>query len=166
MSKAELLFDPRALARVANAVEWEGELRYYKDGHSNQEFYIQATSMLMERWLAGFAWEDMLLALHAAGGGDWPGLLRQGLSTIEQKVQQLRGFWEGFWYGANPKGTSRSTFVPWSPIPFVPMPVPIVPAEPDLEGKVLSLLSSFFATLREASDDTFTRPPPAAKGGP
>lgn len=165
MSKGDLLFEPRSLARICNAVEWEPELRYYQDGTSNQSYYVQAMTILLERWLREFTIQDLLLALHSAGSGDWPGLLKQGLETIEQKVNQLRGFWEGLWYGANPRGKGRTTFVQYSPIPFVPMPVQTTPVPIANEEQVLFILSSFFARLREASDDTFTLPPAPQKGG-
>jgi hypothetical protein len=164
MSRGEYLFDPRALARVANAVEWEPELRYYKDGHSNQEFYVQAMVMLMERWLREFSLPDLLLALRSAGGGDWPGLLRQGIGGLREKVEQLRGFWEGLWYGANPRGSSLARSIRAGLVPYLPVPVDSESAVAG-EAEMLAVLSSFFSRLRELSDDQFTKPAVLPKGG-
>jgi hypothetical protein len=158
VSKEQYLFDPRALARVAEHVEWEPELKYYRDGTSNQSYYVKAMVMLLERWLREFTLIDLALALQSAGSGDWPGLIQQGLDTIEEKVTQLRGFWEGLWYGANPK-TAKAAFGEGWLYPFNLDPEHVeATAEPvDAQVQVLGILEQFFGRLRELSADF--RPP-------
>ncbi len=165
MSRSDLLFEPRSLARVVNHVEWEQEVRYYKDGRSNQEMYVQAMSMLLERWLREFSLPDLLGALDAAGGGDWPGLVHHGLQSIESKVQQFRGFWEGLWYGANPRGAGFGSTSYRSELERLLKGGRALMPDDLADMRMLAILTSFFSTLRELADDSFTRPNPTPKGG-
>lgn len=162
MSRHDLLFNPRSLARVVEKVEWEPELVWYKDGHSNQELYTQCWSMLLERWIREFALYDMLDILHSTGSREWLQVMQKGLSTMKNKIEQCRGFWEGLWYGANPRGVRAPNSSRIAVMGMRASTQGEIPQD-QAELAMLNLLSSFFRGLRELSNDSFTRPPVAPR---
>ena len=103
MSRKNRYFNPRSLRRVATAVEWEDDLHFYVDGTTNQEMYLASVALLWERWVRGWSLPDLLSALADSRSrqGFAEGVKRI-IDTIPERVMQLRGFYEGLWWGANP----------------------------------------------------------------
>lgn len=149
MSQSEYLFDPRALARVAAHVEWEPELRYYKDGTSNQSHYVKAMTMLWERWMREYGLPELLELVHAGGTSDWLGFISTVLETIKEKLNMFRGFFEGLWYGANPPKLIR---LPGGQV----IRASIGPSEawaPEVaDSSILSMLAAFFEYVNAISE--------------
>jgi len=104
----ERLFSPRSLARVCEAVEWEDELRFWKDGSSNHEQYMKAMAVLWERWMRGWELMDFFKAVQDAGSQNFASGILRVFETLPQRIQQLKGFYEGLWAGANPKPAARA----------------------------------------------------------
>lgn len=133
----ERFFTPWSLARVAEAVEWEGELVFAKDGSSNQEQYMKALSILWERWMRNWTLPDLASVLKDAGAQNWASAFAHSLETLKSRVEQLFGFYQGLWAGANP-GRSRAVMPTW----------PLMPELPPAEDQVLNSLQFFFEGIR------------------
>lgn len=105
------LFSPKDMARVVMAVEWEDELKVYRDGTTNQQQFMRALGILWERWMRGWSVPDFFSAVHEAGSNNFASGLRRILQSMPERVAMLKGFYEGIWYGANPRAAagSRST---------------------------------------------------------
>lgn len=102
------------MERVVRAVEWEEELVQYKDGSTNQERYIMALAELWERWMREWTLPDFAQSVTDLRAGNYVVVLERVLSAIPERIMQLKGFWLGLWYGANPewRGAERSIFGP------------------------------------------------------
>lgn len=134
----ERLFSPKSLARVAEAVEWEDVLQVYKDGSTNQAEFMRALGILWERWMRGWSIPDFANAIQAVQAGRWVDQFERIVQTLENRVSQLVGFYQGLWAGANP-GWGR--FFGWQ-IPSVIPPV-------DEEERARKILESFLRFLVE-----------------
>jgi len=97
----ERFFTPRSLERVAEAVEWEDVLYWYKDGTSNQSRYMAAMAVLWERWMRGWAIPDFGEALRSADSGNFVEALTRVLNSLEERISQLVGFYQGLWWSVN-----------------------------------------------------------------
>jgi len=115
----ERLFSPKSLARVANAVEWEDTLVWYKDGSTNQEQFMKALSILWERWMREWSLPDFAQLAQYVMDKQWTDAFVHLVRGIPQRIQQLKGFYEGLWAGANPEW--RASF--WFPPGVLPAPV-------------------------------------------
>jgi len=104
----ERLFTPWSLARVCEAVDWEDDLVERKDGTTNQEQYIKAVAILWERWVRGWSLPDFLAALNVSSGEGFFQVFVRILTSLPERVYQLKGFYEGLWAGANPDVEPRS----------------------------------------------------------
>lgn len=115
----EAFFTPWSLARVAKAVEWEDELMSAKDGSTNQGKYMEALAILYERWMREWALPDFEQAVLDIHNKEFFSLFARIITSMEERVFQLSGFFRGLWMGANP--TWRSTT--WPPMPAPPEPL-------------------------------------------
>lgn len=104
----ERLFSPWSLARVCEAVEWEDELVQRPNGSTNQEQYMRALGTLWERWMRGWSLPDFAGALKTAGSGAFLEGLLYLLKSVPERIQQIKGFYEGLWAGANPDVEPRA----------------------------------------------------------
>lgn len=149
MSNAERFFTPKSLARVAEAVEWEEVVAFYKDGTSNQSEYMRAMAILWERWMREWAIGDFAQSIHDVGSREYVTLLVRLLDTVETRVQQLVGFFQGLWAGANP-GWSKKGIFTWTP-----------QAQPwDGDSAARAILGAFIRHLQTIVEDS-----PGKKGG-
>ena len=112
MSRGDILFSSRSLARVALAVEWEDELALYKDGTTNQEMFVQAMTTMWERWMRGWALNDFAQAISDVGNNQFLTAFARILETVPERLSQIVGFYKGLWYSANPtrRADSRGIF--------------------------------------------------------
>jgi len=113
---AERLFTPWSLARVAEAVEWEDVLEYRRDGSSNQAQFMKAMSILWERWMREWQLPDFANVLTEVRDRDWIGVFEVSIKGLQNRVQQLVGFYQGLWAGANP-GWRRAFWFPPGVLP-------------------------------------------------
>lgn len=142
MSRKNRLFSPRGLRRVANAVEWEDDLRFYPDGTTNQEMYMAALALLWERWVREWNLLDFQSALADPQGGiDFYEGFKRIIETFPARIMQLRGFYEGLWWGANPEWTG--------PAPRLIHRRAIGPGETySVEDKAMYLIQAVLAQIR------------------
>jgi hypothetical protein len=87
---------------VAIAVDWEDDVVVYNNGETNQSEYMKAMAVLYERWMRGWALPDFETGLKNLHAQEFVKQLDHILDSMTERIQQLRGFWEGLWYGANP----------------------------------------------------------------
>lgn len=104
MSSWQRFWEPKAVARIINGLDWEEELRYYKDGTSNQGEYIRGMTMMLERWMREWTLPDLARSLNASLNNDLGNQIEHALDTFENRIAQLWGFAQGLWQGANPRG--------------------------------------------------------------
>lgn len=112
-------FDPRALDRVVEAVEWEDDLVVYNDGSTNQARWMHALGTMMERWSAQNV-QDAIEGFSTLWFGDYDDIVARAVTSISLRVQQMLGFWSAIF------GRRARTFdpVPWPPLPELPGPPP------------------------------------------
>lgn len=134
----ERFFTPWSLARVAEHVEWEEELVRAKDGTTNQQMFMAAIAILYERWMRGWSIPDFASAVDEAASGNFLSGLARILSSMEERVGQLLGFYQGLWWGANPRAIN-----PWTGIN---QPAPEPASSYELAGRRMEL---FYLTIRE-----------------
>jgi hypothetical protein len=134
----ERLFTPKSLARVAEHVEWEDVLTYYRDGTTNQAEFMRALAILWERWMRGWSVLDFSYALQALHEGTWVSRFYEILSSMEERIQQLVGFYKGLWTGANPHMSAQAMKGIFG-----------MPDPPDRETACLSRIYLMMTTIRE-----------------
>lgn len=143
------MFSPKSLARVAEAVDWEEVVAFYKDGTSNQSEYMKAMAILWERWMREWAIGDFAQSISDVGSRKYVELLVRLLDSVETRVQMLVGFFQGLWAGANP-GWYRKGIFTWTP----------VAPEWDGETAARAILGAFIRRMQVIVEDT-----PPKKGG-
>lgn len=94
MSRSEKFFNPKALVRIARAVEWPG-LEVYKDGSTTQGRYMEAIAVLYRNWFLGYSLDDAVEVAKAAIARDWSAGFRHVVEEIPSKIAQVVGFWSG-----------------------------------------------------------------------
>jgi len=117
----ERLFTPWSLARVAEAVEWEDYLTEKVDGTTNQQQYMKALAILWERWMRGWEIPDFLSAVENVGNQRFAEQFTKIIDSVEQRITQVLGFWQGIWAGANPGWKAARGFLGMSEyVPLTP----------------------------------------------
>ena len=99
MSRDERFFNPKVLRRVAQAVEWEGNLRAYKNGRTNQGEYMAALGILWGRWMFEDRFDEAWSAAKQFLARDWASMFRDVLRGMPSKIEQLAGFYRGTFGG-------------------------------------------------------------------
>lgn len=136
-----MLFTPKSLARVAEAVDWEETLVVYKDGTTNMQQYMRAMAILYERWMRGWSIPDFAEQVRNAGANNWVEGLGRIYNSLQERVGQLVGFYEGLWRGANPGWHARWG---WN--------LPAVMPAADPESGMLTRLGQFIRELHQVTD--------------
>lgn len=103
MSREETFFNPRAMARVVEHVEWPEQEIVYKDGSSNQSQYVRAMAMLYERWMRDWTLPDVEASFRNVCAGNYVDEYRHIMEAWDTRIRQVYAWFEGLWYGANPR---------------------------------------------------------------
>ena len=111
MSVEEKFFNPKVLARVAKHVEWPGNLELYRNGTTNQGEFMRAVGELYGQLFAGEYLPDAWAAAKIIAKRDCEGAMLKMVEEIPQKIEQVVGFWTGFFGGSLSRRKSL-----WGPV--------------------------------------------------
>lgn len=115
MSKEEKFVNPKVLARIAETVEWEGNLQLYRNGRSNQGEFMRALGLLYGRWLSEENLPDAWAAAKAVGARDWAEMFRLVVRVLPERIEQCASFWTGTFGGfLRPAPRSKWMVNPWT----------------------------------------------------
>lgn len=117
----------------------------YRDQTTNQQQYMRALATLWERWVRGWAYPELAAVLADVFQENFLDGFEKVLRALPSNIWQLRGFFEGLWFSANPPKSAalaRATGV---------FPIP-APSLLSAEGRALNMLRACLSEIHMATD--------------